>query len=172
MVFENNSKIPSLPIPLVLLKSTLIAFLVAVILAYGHIQYGVAFNGHPDKDIVEGYVFYLAQSIGFLIPVLYFVKSRDITESLAVLVALAWSLRLGTVDLLVYLMHSDPLPDELPWLVENESTTGLLAMQFGFETVTREFLIYVNIVSFILAALIIIALHKIPNPQFLEEIGK
>lgn len=125
------------------IRPIVLAIAVSFLLALGHVEFGTTLQESLSAQellTLDAYVFTLSTFIGLLIPLGYYLRTRDISKSLAIAVALAWSLLVsGLEDVFVYLLHPDPLPAELPWL--EEGIIGSWAMVIGQETVT-DFALY------------------------------
>lgn len=144
------------------LRPLLLAIAVSFILAGGHVFFGTELQqtlSAQELLTLDDYVFALSTAVGFLIPAGYFLRTRDVSESLAISLALVWSLLVsGLQDVFVYLLHPDALPESLPWL--NDGFVGAWAGVIGLDTVTDFALISWILVSGVLTVLLIEFLYE------------
>lgn len=142
-------------LPLRLWKAVFLGVMTAVglALAYTH-GGGMELVGNGQFETIDGYAFNIALLIGSIIPGMYFVFFRDVSESIAVFLTVVWSLYFGIVDILVYLFLPDTsIPETLPWL--NDSFIGLGTQILSADTVTpRVLYIFVAATFLVLLAVI------------------
>lgn len=101
----------------------------AFVLAVGHVFFGIHLLGIEDFKILDMYVFFLSTAIVTFVGISYLAYFRDITETLAVLIAGIWALFFGLEDLICYLFLMKPLPSNLTWL--GGSLAGFLPYILG-----------------------------------------
>lgn len=140
-----------------------LAILVSFVLAAGHVYFGTQLQSTlsaQELSTLDNYVFTLSTLLGMVIPVGYLLRTRNVTESIAITVGLVWALLVsGLEDVFVYLLHPDPLPAELPWL--DGGPVGWWATNvLGLETSTDFALISWILVSGVVALLVIEYLYE------------
>jgi hypothetical protein len=143
-------------------RPLVLAIAVSFLLAWGHVEFGTTLQQTLSAEellTLDSYVFTLSTLIGLLIPVGYYLRTRDVTESIAITLALAWALLIsGLEDVFVYLLHPDSLPAELPWL--EDGIIGAWAHLIGVETVTDTALISWILVSGVITVVLIEGLYE------------
>lgn len=143
-------------------RPLLLAIAVSFILAAGHVWFGTELQSTlsaQELSVLDNYVFALSTFLGLLIPIGYYWRRGDVSESLAIGVGLVWALLVsGLEDVFVYLLHPDPLPAELPWL--DGGPVGAWAGVIGLDTSTSFALYSWILVSGIIAALLIEFLYE------------
>jgi len=97
--------------------------------------------------------------IGFVAGLVYYLLTKDLSDSLAISLSYTVMYLFGLEDLLFYLLKFN-IPASMPHLYENFTIMGLFAKLFGLETVTPFVLIYSVFVGFVISLFVVTWLKK------------
>lgn len=133
---------------------------VAVALSAAYVHFGgIELVQHPQFAVIDGYAFSIAFLVGLVVPLGWLLRTRDVSETVALTVLLAYSLFSGLQDILVYTMLGRAVPAELPWLMD--APVGWAAAALGMTTVTREILLGFVAVTGVAIVLVMMVLYQI-----------
>lgn len=112
---------------------------VAVALAAAYVfGGGIDLMQHPRFAAIDSYAFAIASLVGLVVPLGWYLRTRDLSETAALTLGLGFVLFNVFEDILVYLLLGQLPPAELPWLMD--APVGGAAQLLGMETVTGGFL--------------------------------
>jgi len=131
---------------------------VAVALAAAYAVVGIQLQGIPSYPVVDAYAFTITTFLAAVLVLGYFLRYRDVSETVAFAAIIAWAVYLGLEDILVYVFLREPVPSRLPWL--DSSPVGIVATVLGFDTVTRTALFSVVVGSGVVVGVVVYGLYR------------
>lgn len=148
--------------------TSLIGITVSIVLALGHVTYGINFTSITAQDIalLDSYVFFLSYATVTLIATTFYYFKQDITSTLGVIINGFTALTFGFQDLTVYLLLGYTR-QTYPWLTD--SPAGIMANLLG-TPVTTPMLIYNALVFGTLATMLSYSLFLYEDKIFGIEI--
>lgn len=132
---------------------------VPVALAAAYVWFGgMALVQQPAYAAIDSYAFAIAFLVGLVVPLSWYLRTADVSETVALALGLAWALLLGLQDVLVYALLGRLPPDELPWLLD--APVGIAAQALGRATVTGTFLLGFVAVTGVMMVGVMVLLYR------------
>lgn len=141
--------------------SILIVALIAYIDIGGFVLVGEEYTLGNYNPLYWPHFLYMVYFIIAIIPLVYYLFTKDKSESFA-LAAVSFGLwRFGASDILYFVLQGKSIPDSLPWLFNN-FPIGSIAKVLGLTTVTP----FSLILSVAIGVVILLTFNKVLKDKF------
>ena len=134
----------------------LISFLISVLITVADIMGKYVWKAAGDQAYIRAehlmlqQFWYMVAIMIFLVGLVYWIKTRDLSESVAIIIFTSLIILSGLEDILYFIFKKIPIPESLPWLINGPA--GFVSKYImGLDTVTPIGLI-LNVIIFILIA--------------------